>query len=143
MGDPFYSLKNSFKKDFEGLSFSEERKNAVKETIRRKQSHLDLEYWKVETLKNVLDSLKHEAKYGYDISTQLFRKDELSFKSNEGQIYTLLHLLENKKIITSKWMEDRKYYSLTTKGKKYLAACEHRDSKQHASLKYLIEEDSL
>lgn len=143
MGDPFYNLKNSIKNDFESLSFSEERKNAVKETIRSKQSHLELHYWKVETLKNILDSLQGEAKHGYDISSQLFRKNELSFKSNEGQLYILLHLLENKKIITSKWMEDRKYYSLTTKGKKYATAWEHRGSKQRASLKYLIEEASL
>ncbi|MGM8365523.1 PadR family transcriptional regulator [Virgibacillus sp. W0181] len=143
MGDPFYNLKNSIKKDFEGFSFSEVRKNAVKETIRRKQSHLELHYWTVETLKNILDSLQDEVKHGYDISTQLFRKNELSFKSNEGQLYILLHLLENKKIITSKWIEDRKYYSLTTKGKKFVADCEHKGSIQRASLKHLIEEASV
>jgi len=143
MDDPFHNLKNSFKKNYEGFSFSEERKTAVKETIRRKQSHLELHYWKVETLKNVLDSLQDEAKQGYDISTQLFRKKELSFKSDEGQLYILLHLLENKKIITSTWIEDRKYYSLTTKGKKYVTAYEHRGFIQEASLKHLIEEASL
>lgn len=143
MGDPFYNVKNSISKDFEGLSFSEKRKNAVKETIKRKQSHLELHDWKVETLKNILESLQDEAKNGYDICTQLFRKNELSFKSNEGQLYILLHLLENKKIITSKWIEDRKYYSLTRKGKKYVAASEYKGSKQRASLKYLIEEASL
>ncbi|MGM0845009.1 MAG: PadR family transcriptional regulator [Bacillota bacterium] len=143
MGDPFHNLKNSIKKDFEGFSFSDERKNAVKETIRKKQSHLDLHCWKVETLKNILYSLQDEAKQGYDISTQLFQKNELSFKNDEGQLYILLHLLENKKIITSKWVEDRKYYSLTTKGKKYAAASEPRGSKQRASLKSLIEEASL
>ncbi|EFR88805.1 lineage-specific thermal regulator protein, partial [Listeria marthii FSL S4-120] len=74
---------------------------------------------------------------------QLFQKNELSFKSNEGQLYILLHLLENKKIITSKWMKDRKYYSLTSKGKKYVASYEHQGSKQQVSLKHLIEEVSL
>ncbi|MDT0049310.1 PadR family transcriptional regulator [Listeria cossartiae subsp. cayugensis] len=143
MNDPFYNLKDSIKKDFEGFSFSEERKNAVKETIRKKQSHLELHYWKEETLRNILDSLHDEAKHGYEISTQLFKKNELSFKNNEGQLYILLHLLENKKIITSKWIENRKYYSLTTKGKKYVASYEHQGSKQQVSLKHLIEEVSL
>lgn len=143
MNDPFYNLKDSIKKDFEGFSFSEERKNAVKETIRKKQSHLELHYWKEETLRNILDSLHDEAKHGYEISTQLFQKNELSFKNNEGQLYILLHLLENKKIITSKWIENRKYYSLTTKGKKYVASYEHQGSKQQVSLKHLIEEASL
>ncbi|MBC2248552.1 PadR family transcriptional regulator [Listeria sp. FSL L7-0123] len=143
MNDPFYNLKDSIKKDFEGFSFSEERKNAVKAAIQKKQSHLELHNWKVETLKNILDSLQDEAKHGYEISTQLFQKNELSFKSNEGQLYILLHLLENKKIITSKWIENRKYYSLTTKGKKYVASYEHQGSKQQVSLKHLIEEASL
>ncbi|MBC2077003.1 PadR family transcriptional regulator [Listeria marthii] len=143
MNDPFHNLKHSIKKDFEGFSFSEERKNAVKAAIQKKQSHLELHNWKVETLKNILDSLQDEAKHGYEISTQLFQKNELSFKSNEGQLYILLHLLENKKIITSKWMKDRKYYSLTSKGKKYVASYEHQGSKQQVSLKHLIEEVSL
>lgn len=143
MSDPLDNLKNAIKKDFDGLSFSEERKNAVKETIRKKQSQLELPYWKVETLKNILALLQEEEKHGYDISTQLFQKNELSFKNKEGQLYILLHLLENKKIITSKWVEDRKYYSLTMKGKKYVATCEDRGSKQRASLKYLMKEVSL
>ncbi|EAE3053438.1 PadR family transcriptional regulator, partial [Listeria monocytogenes] len=129
--------------DFEGFSFSEERKNAVKETIRKKQSHLELHSWKIETLQNILDALQDEAKHGYEISTQLFQKNELSFKNNEGQLYTLLHLLENKKILSSKWIEDKKYYSLTAKGKKFVATFELRGSKQHGSLKNLIEEASL
>ncbi|HHQ1723682.1 TPA: PadR family transcriptional regulator, partial [Listeria innocua] len=129
--------------DFEGFSFSEERKNAVKETIRKKQSHLELHSWKAETLQNILDSLHDEAKHGYEISTQLFQKNELSFKNNEGQLYILLHLLENKKILSSKWIEDKKYYSLTAKGKKFVATFERRGSKQHGSLKNLIEEASL
>ncbi|EAE6002495.1 PadR family transcriptional regulator [Listeria monocytogenes] len=143
MDDPFSNLKDSIKKDFEVFSFSEERKNAVKETIRKKQSHLELQYWKEETLRNILDSLHDEAKHGYEISTQLFQKNELSFKNNEGQLYILLHLLENKKILSSKWIEDKKYYSLTAKGKKFVATFERRGSKQHGLLKNLIEEASL
>ncbi|MBM7837035.1 putative transcriptional regulator [Alkalihalobacillus xiaoxiensis] len=143
MGDPFSNLKNSLKKDFGGLSFSEERKNAVKETIQKKQAHLELHYWKVEILKNIFDLLQHEAKHGYDISTLLLQKNELRFKNNEGQLYILLHLLEHKKLIASEWIEDKKYYSLTTKGKKYVAAYEQSDLKQQASLKHLLEEASL
>ena len=143
MDDLFNNLKNSMKEDFESFSFSEERKSAVKESIRSKQSHPKLHSWKEETLINILDSLQHTAKHGYDISTQLFRKNERSFESNEGQLYTLLHLLENKRILTSKWIDDRKYYSLTSKGEKYVSAWKYKDSKQSALLKNLIEEASL
>lgn len=87
MDDPFYNLKDSIKKDFESFSFSEERKNAVKETIRKKQSHLELHSWKIETLQNILDALQDEAKHGYEISTQLFQINELSFKNNEDNTY--------------------------------------------------------
>ncbi|MBF2637896.1 PadR family transcriptional regulator [Listeria welshimeri] len=143
MDDPFYNLKDSIKNDFEGFSFSEERKNAVKETIRKKQSHLELHSWKAETLQNILDSLQDTPKHGYEISTQLFQKNELIFKNNEGQLYILLHLLENKKILSSKWIEDKKYYFLTAKGKKFVATFEIRGSKQHGLLKNLVEEASL
>ncbi|MCD2224603.1 PadR family transcriptional regulator [Listeria cossartiae] len=143
MTDPFHNLKDSIKKDFEDFSFSDERKNAVKAAIRKKQSHLELHSWKAETLQNILDALQGEAKHGYEISTQLFQKNELSFKNNEGQLYILLHLLENKKILSSKWIEGKKYYSLTAKGKKFVATFEIRGSKQRGPLKNLIEEVSL
>ncbi len=81
MDDPFYNLKDSIKKDFESFSFSEERKNAVKKTIRKKQSHLELHSWKIETLQNILDALQDEAKHGYEISTQLFQKMNLALKT--------------------------------------------------------------
>lgn len=142
MDDPFYNLKDSIKKDFESFSFSEERKNAVKKTIRKKQSHLELHSWKIETLQNILDALQDEAKHGYEISTQLFQKNELALKTMKVS-FLLLHLLEYKKILSSKWIEGKKYYSLTAKGKKFVATFELRDSKQHGSLKNLIEEASL
>jgi DNA-binding PadR family transcriptional regulator len=133
-------MKKTVFKDF---SFSEERKHAVKETIRGNQSQPTLHSWKVETVITVLELIQHEAKHGYDISTQLFQKNEYSFQNNEGQLYTLLHLLENKEILTSKWVQEKKYYSLNSKGRKYLAAYKQDHSKQHISLKHLIEEASL
>jgi len=144
MSDPFINLKNSMKKTvFNALSFSDERKNAVKETIRQRQFQTQLEFWKENTLIAVLESLQYEAKHGYDISTYLFQKNELSFQNKEGQLYTLLHLLENKEILNSKWIKEKKHYSLTSKGKKYLAAYKQGNSKPFVSLKHLIEEASM
>lgn len=140
MDDPFINLKNAMKKTvFKDLSFSEERKNAVKERLREKQSNS----WEVDTVIAVLESVQDEAKHGYDISTQLLQKNELIFQKNEGQLYTLLHLLENKGILQSDWLNDKKYYYLSSKGKKYLAKYERDNSIKQVSLKHLFEEATL
>jgi DNA-binding PadR family transcriptional regulator len=140
MNDPFTNLKSSMKKSiFKDLSFSNERKDAVKEAIRMSQSHT----WKIETIIAILESVQRESKDGYSISIQLFQKNERTFKKNEGQLYTLLHLLENKEILISNWINKKKYYSLNSKGKKYLATYKQDTSKQELSLKHLLKEASL
>ncbi|MED4456209.1 PadR family transcriptional regulator [Metabacillus fastidiosus] len=144
MNDPFTNLKSSMKKSiFKDFSFSNERKNAVKESIRMRQSQSQFNSWKIETIIAILESVQHESKDGYNISTQLFQKNERAFQKNEGQLYSLLHLLENKEILTSKWINKKKYYSLNSKGEKYLATYKQDKSKQELSLKHLLEEASL
>ncbi|WP_043932597.1 PadR family transcriptional regulator [Bacillus sp. EB01] len=144
MNDPFTNLKSSMKKSiFKDFSFSNERKNAVKESIRMRQSQSQFHSWKIETITAILESVQHESKDGYNISTQLFQKNERTFQKNEGQLYSLLHLLENKEILTSKWINKKKYYSLNSKGEKYLATYKQDKSKQELSLKHLLEEASL
>lgn len=144
MSDPFIKLKSAMKKSvFNDLTFSDERKNAVKQSIRSKHSQAQLHLWNEETLLTVFESLQYEAKHGFDISTQLFQKNDHSFHNNEGQLYTLLHLLESKGILTSKWREGKKYYSLTSKGGKRLPAYKQGKTKQHSFLKNLLTEASL
>jgi DNA-binding PadR family transcriptional regulator len=144
MNDPFTNLKGSMKKTiFEDFSFSNERKNAVKESIRMRKSQSQFHSWKIETIIAILESVQNESKDGYTISTQLYQKNEHTFQNNEGQLYTLLHLLENKEILTSKWINTKKYYSLNSKGKKYLAAFKEEHSNRGFSLKHLLEEASL
>lgn len=144
MNDPFTNLKSSMKKSiFKDYSFSHERKNAVKESIRMKQSQSQLHSWEIETILAILELVQHESKDGYSISTLLFQKNERTFQKNEGQLYTLLHLLENKEILTSKWINEKKYYSLNSKGKRYLASYKQENSKQELSIKHLLEEAAL
>ena len=144
MNDPFTNLKSSMKKSiFKDLSFSNERKDAVKEVIRMSQSQSQSHTWKIETIIAILESVQYESKDGYSISIQLFQRNECTFQKNEGQLYTLLHLLENKEILTSNWINQKKYYSLSSKGKKYLATYKQDTSKLELSLKHLIEEASI
>ncbi|KPB06064.1 PadR family transcriptional regulator [Bacillus sp. CHD6a] len=145
MNDPFLNFKKSMKKNvFKDLSFTEERKARVNEAIQSKHSYSTLHSFNEKTVLSILESLQLEAKHGFDISTQLFQKEEHSFLHNEGQLYTLLHLLEKKEILTSMWREDKKFYALTAKGRKYLAAAFKKGyAKQPFLLKELLEEASL
>ncbi|NLP52414.1 PadR family transcriptional regulator [Bacillus sp. RO1] len=145
MNDPFLNFKKSMKKNvFKDLSFTEERKARVNEAIQSKQSSSTLQSFKEETVLSILKSLQMESKHGFEISTQLFQKEEHSFLHNEGQLYTLLHLLEKKEVLTSMWREDKKYYALTAKGRKYLAAASKKGyAKQPFLLKEILEEASL
>jgi len=144
MSDPFSNLKSTMKNTvFKEFSFSEERKKAVKDVIHGKLSQHHLHSWNIETLVAIFESLQYGAKHGYDISTQLIQKNERSFQSNEGQLYTLLHLLENKHFLTSQWKEEKKYYALSKKGEKYVAAYKRGSVKQQLALKHLLEEAAL
>lgn len=144
MNDPLTNLKSSMRKSiFKDFSFSDERKTAVKESICMRQSQSQFHSWKIETIIAILESVQHESKDGYTISTQLFQKNERTFQKSEGQLYTLLHLLENKEILTAKWINEKKYYSLNSKGLKYLASNNQNNSKQELSLKHLLEEACL
>ncbi|RKL67278.1 hypothetical protein CR203_12295 [Salipaludibacillus neizhouensis] len=144
MNDPFTKLKSSMKNTiFKDLSFSDEQKKAVKHAIREDKLQPQLHFWKEETLLDVFEFLQREANHGYEISNHLFQKYDQSFQNNQGQLYTLLHLLENKELLTSKWIEEKKYYSLTAKGKKQLAAYTQGSSKHGRSFKLLLEEAVL
>lgn len=145
MNDPFLNFRKSMKKNvFKDLSFTDERKARVNEAIQSKRSSSLLNTFSEETILEILKSLQLEAKHGFEISTQLFQKEEHSFLHNEGQLYTLLHLLENKEVLVSMWRADKKYYALTAKGRKYLAAASRKGyAKQPFLLKDLLEGASL
>ncbi|MCD8509719.1 MAG: PadR family transcriptional regulator [Bacillus sp. (in: Bacteria)] len=151
MSDPLNKLKGAMKNAmFKDLSFSEERKDAVREGMRGGNlTKSPLHFWKEETIYAVLESIKQaEWQTGFAISTHLFQKNEYSFSKKEGQLYSLLHELENRGIIQSMWKEvkgeEQKFYSLTVKGKKQLASAtkERSSAKQTSSLRRLLKEVS-
>lgn len=148
MSDPFTKLKDAMSKTlFKDFSFSDDQKQAVKETVRSQHSKPQLHMWKEETLLNVLASIQQEPKSGFEISTHLFQVNDSSFKNNEGQLYSLLHLLETKGILLSSWREENnnqvKRYSLTSRGQRLLHSQKQESHHKRASLKHLLEEASL
>lgn len=98
----------------------------MKTPVKLKKQALD---GNVETL--LLTILESGPSYGYAIVKELNERAEGLLKLGEGTIYPVLHRLEEKKFIAAKWRSaetnrQRKYYRLTPKGRKALAANRHQ-----------------
>lgn len=74
----------------------------------------------------ILSVVKDTPRYGYDIVRQIKTRSKDVFALGEGTLYPLLHKLEGAGWLSSYWQEiegrRRKYYTITGKGKKFLAA---------------------
>lgn len=77
----------------------------------------------------VLELLKNEDMYGYQMIEHLERRSNNIFTLKAGTLYPLLHNLEQQGVVSSYEIEEnnrtRKYYSLTSNGRKLL-----RDKKE-------------
>ena len=73
----------------------------------------------------VLSVLNEESQYGYMIQKKLNEASQGSVKLPAGTLYPLLHRLEDKKLIKSRWDDStgrrRKWYDITAAGRKKLA----------------------
>ena len=77
----------------------------------------------------LLNLLSRGEMYGYEILQEASRRSAKAFEFKEGTLYPALHQLEKKGQIKSSWRtaesgRERKYYSLTPKGRKTAAAYE-------------------
>ena len=77
----------------------------------------------------ILSVLANEPMYGYQIMRELEQRSEGYFTMTAALLYPALHQLELDGMLKSDWQEGqgkrkRKYYSITPKGKKALAASE-------------------
>lgn len=76
----------------------------------------------------VLGVLSKREMYGYQIIKTVELMSENVFQMNEGTLYPILHSLEREEFLTAYWAENeetgrrRKYYKITEKGLKELAA---------------------
>lgn len=74
----------------------------------------------------ILSILSKGKKHGYQLALEIEEKSGGAFKFNHGTLYPILHKLEKEKLIKGTWKQEgpkrkRKYYTLTAKGKKYVA----------------------
>jgi DNA-binding PadR family transcriptional regulator len=74
----------------------------------------------------ILAILFQGRKHGYQLALEVEEKSGGFFKFNHGTLYPILHKLEKEGFIDGSWKKEgpkrkRKMYSLTTKGRKYVA----------------------
>jgi PadR family transcriptional regulator, regulatory protein PadR len=87
----------------------------------------------------VLSILAEGESYGYEILQKVRALSGGHIEWSDGMLYPVLHRLEREKLIESEWKEaetgrERKYYFLSTKGKKALAAERAQWLKVHNTL---------
>jgi PadR family transcriptional regulator PadR len=71
----------------------------------------------------LLSLLSRGEMYGYEILHEASRRSDNRFALKEGTLYPALHQLEKRTLIRAEWRtgengRERKYYSLTAKGRK-------------------------
>lgn len=126
--------KSMEKSTFKELSFSERMKKEI-----YKQINMPSESDEVITLA-ILQLLLQE-KTGYELTGLLRSRGFKKFEDNEGSLYTILHMLEQKRLIASCWNEEgAKFYQLIDKGRKYLSKLEKNSAAGRIAMKGLLEE---
>src|ERR1700739_3416078 len=95
---------------------------------------IDREFLKGSISLLLLNLLSRGELYGYEILQEASRRSASAFEFKEGTLYPALHQLDKKSQIKSVWRtaengRERKYYSLTPKGRK--AAAEYEKKWQH------------
>ncbi len=75
----------------------------------------------------ILSLLEEQPRHGYDIGSLIERRSDGVLRFNVASLYPLLYRLEKRGWIDGRWVEKagqrrRRYYRLTTAGKKVLAA---------------------
>lgn len=95
------------------------------------------------SIKPLLLSILAEGEaYGYQIISRVQRLSDGHLTWTTGTLYPHLHRLENEGLVTSTWREvenapRRKYYALTPKGERALAAEKKQWHHMHAMLTQL------
>ena len=93
----------------------------------------------------ILSLLAGGESYGYALIQEVKRLSQEKIEWTDGMLYPVLHRMENRGLIKSRWGESetgrkRKYYSLKQDGKKAMAAHHEQWSLVHSVLAALKKE---
>lgn len=118
---------------FNNLNFQEEHQKNVRERIQKlKESEKDI-------FLAVLQLLVQE-KAGFELINLLRSRGFQKFDDNEGELYILLHRLEQKGYLKSRWEKTEiKYYQLNHKGNRILNRLEKSQTKGLLALREILE----
>ncbi|HDR4912508.1 PadR family transcriptional regulator [Bacillus cereus] len=135
MEDRLKGLRKSMENTtFKHLSFSDQHQKQVREKINASNE-------KEEDISLAILQLLSNEKTGYELSQLLRGRGIRKFEGNEGFLYTVLHRLEQNRLIQSSWDHaGAKYYQLNDKGRKMLRKAEKNATKVQFILKGLVQE---
>jgi PadR family transcriptional regulator PadR len=91
----------------------------------------------------VLEILARGPMYGYELSEAIEQRSGNVFVLGKGTLYPLLYNLEAKSLVKGNWEEtdagrNRKYYSITSKGKAQLAQQKQQLESLYSGLKMVF-----
>jgi PadR family transcriptional regulator PadR len=91
----------------------------------------------------VLQILSRGEMYGYELSKAIEQRSGEILTLGKGTLYPLLYNLEAKKLIRGRWEKtasdrNRRYYSITSKGKQQLAEQREQLKELNAGLKLVF-----
>ncbi len=91
----------------------------------------------------VLQILSRGEMYGYELSEAIEKRSEEILTLGKGTLYPLLYNLEAKQLIkarleVTKSGRKRRYYSITGKGKEYLASQTEQLRRLHTGLEFVF-----
>lgn len=96
----------------------------------------------------ILSLLNKKDMYGYEMIKEIEIRSKNVFSFKEGTLYPILHTLENEDFIESYWdstqgARKRKYYKITSTGKKLLSEKEMEWKLFSSTVNNLLWEDEL
>ncbi|OCS89066.1 PadR family transcriptional regulator [Bacillus badius] len=130
MMDRLKDLKKlSHQQAFPELQFTPDLQKRIYEDIHKKEE-------KEEEILLAIFQLLKKKKEGFELLSNLRSRGISKFNQNEGFLYTLLHLLEQKGYIAAEWKKDgNKYYFIQSKGIKVLSKLERNNQNVLISLR--------
>ncbi len=91
----------------------------------------------------VLEILSRGEMYGYELSEAIKKRSKNVLTLGQGTLYPLLYNLEAKKLVKGSWQNSdsgrqRRYYSITSKGKHQLSAQKEQLAQLQKGLRYVF-----
>ncbi|MBT2758201.1 PadR family transcriptional regulator [Mesobacillus foraminis] len=134
MEERLKKLRKSMKETtFRNVNFTEDQQESIRKAISKSDESDEMIYSAILQLTTV-------EKTGYDLAKVILARGIKRFEDNEGLLYTLLHLMEQKGYLHIRWGEEgAKYYRISEKGRKILPRSEGKATKKKLALSELLE----